>query len=206
MNKEEALAHFTEHVLQVKRKEMLQAVDLYFDRHQAELVQAFIESFRQLCWQIIQMQRNQLKGKIAYITYSLLRTEMIAGRFCYLMEAFDHRWFFDRQECQAMHDASWAGHFLERLAKELAVSSKRYVARILPPDVDRMMLAEAVYYHRYVQKLAQLALPKAVELPEYQCIEKEEKVEVRVGEYLDRSDIVYQELANPHPLLEKHST
>jgi hypothetical protein len=193
MVKEEVVQQFIENDVERKSLESLLALEEYFQMHKDALAQGFIQSFKQLCLKIKEMQAQGEKDKIGYITYSMLRTEILEGRHMYLLEASDSTWFFDRKECQVEYDASWAFQFLDRLESELEKKGKTYMGAITKPDIEKIKLREAGKYNQYVVSLAQYAMSQATALPEYLDIEREEELEVRVGEYLDISEIVYKE-------------
>ncbi|WCN36417.1 pentapeptide repeat-containing protein [Aneurinibacillus uraniidurans] len=193
MRKEEALARFIEEVAQPKSQETVGKLEQHFHRHKDEHAEAFIRSFQLLCRRIQTKQAQGEKGKIGYITYSMLRTEMMEGRYYYLIDASDRGWFFDRMECQEEYDASWAFHFLDVWGYELEREAKAYMGKITVPDIERLKRKEAKKYNAYMVSLARYAMPQALQVAEYREIKKEEELEVRVGEYLDSSEVVYKE-------------
>ncbi|MGC5327307.1 pentapeptide repeat-containing protein [Brevibacillus sp. SYSU BS000544] len=188
----QAWQHFEEHTVRPKIQECLFAIEDYFQTNKEQLADRFIESFRQICNQITKQQTAGQKGKIGYINYSMLRTEILAGSDHYLIDANDRRWYFDKQECQWSYDASWAFRFLEQAAQELDEARKAYAGLITPPDIEQLLLREAKNINQYIVSLARYAMPDAVKIEEFQKIEIEEEWEVRVGEYLDLNEVVYK--------------
>lgn len=193
MAKEDVLQHFIENEVQTKNLESLLALEEYFQNHKDELVHDFVQSFRNICRTIKTMQLRGEKGRIGHITYSMLRTEIMEGRHIYVIDASDITWFFDRKECQAEYNAGWAFQYLDVVESELEQISKTYMGAITKPDIERIKLGLANKYHQYVVSLARYAMPQAIILPEYLEIDKEEELEVRVGEYLDHSETIYKE-------------
>ncbi|MED0679992.1 pentapeptide repeat-containing protein [Aneurinibacillus thermoaerophilus] len=193
MEKEEALQHFIKNEAIPRITESLLALEDYFQTHKDTLVHDFIHSFQHLCHIIKERQEQGEKGKIGYITYSMLRTEIMEERSIYGIEATDSRWFFYPKACQAEYDAGWAFFFLDELENELEKARKAYMGEITKLDIEKLKLKEAAKYHQYVISLARYAMPQAVLLPAYLEIEKEEELEIRVGEYRDLSEVVYKE-------------
>ncbi len=193
MVKEDVVQHFIENEVQIKTLESLLALEEYFQTHKDELVHDFVQSFREICRKIKAMQSRGEKGNIGHITYSMLRTEIMEGRPIYLIDASDSTWFFDLKECQAEYNAGWAFQYLDVLENEIEQISKTYMGAITKPDIERIKLGLADKYNQYVVSLARYAMPQVIALPEYMEIAKEEELEVRVGEYLDISEIIHKE-------------
>lgn len=193
MKREDAITHFTETYLKPKINEKLFALDKYFHENKGRLVSAFLDSFRNICIEIKKMQASGEKGKIGFITYSMLRTALLERSYCMLIEAFNEDWFLDLRECHAGYEASWAFGFLEELGSELGDITKLYIGNIVGADIERIKLKEAEKFNEYVKSLARYAMPEALRIKEYMEIQREEVFEIRVGEYRDTSEIVYKE-------------
>jgi hypothetical protein len=209
MKRAEAWEHFVTNYARSTAGKKIMELEHYFTQHRDELITEFLESFREICLKIKAMQVAEAKGKIAWITYSMLRTAIVDRRPVYLVEACDQQWFLDPVECRTRYQAGWAFQFLDQLGTELAEQLKSlYLHQIDRTKPERYLLQEAEKYHQYVIRLARYAMPRAVQLPEFQAIAKEAEFAVRVGEYMDSSEVVYREsrrikdLAAAEPRLE----
>ncbi|RNB51440.1 pentapeptide repeat-containing protein, partial [Brevibacillus gelatini] len=191
MGREEALQHFWENEVPKRTIARLHALDAYYRAEKERLVQPFLRSFDEICQRMAAMQQQGKKGKMAYLTYSMLRTELLSGSNHYLLEATDSRWFFDPVECQAVYDASWAFRFLDELAAEWTEAARAYAGQIGPAEIERIKLAQAEKFHQYVVSLGRYALQQIDSVEAFWQVEMEDELEVRVGEYLDQSEIVY---------------
>jgi hypothetical protein len=89
MKRAEAWEHFVTDRAQPGNNEKLMALERYFQLHLEELIAKFLELFREICLKIKAMQSVGAKGKIACITYSMLRSAILDRRPIYLVEAFD---------------------------------------------------------------------------------------------------------------------
>ncbi|NQF15610.1 pentapeptide repeat-containing protein [Brevibacillus sp. HB1.3] len=191
MEREEALQHFKEHEVPKRTIASLHALDAYYQVNKERLAKEFLRSFEEICRRVVDMQEQGTKGKLAHLTYSMLRTELLEGSSQYLLEATDSSWFFDPVECQTSYDASWAFRFLDRLSDEWNEAARAYAGHVRLPDIERIKLVEAEKFHQYVVHLIRYAMVQAVQLEVFQQVDKEPELEVRVGEYLDQSEIVY---------------
>lgn len=158
-----------------------------FDSVQAE----FIESFVRLCDKIVFMQSNKEKREIAYINYSLLRTQIINNKYSYLISAYDDRWYSDESICEELYDASWALKYLDEYEAELNFHRKKYIDQITFRDVQKLKLELALEYHQFILQLARKTIIKAIETTAFKNVLKSIKFDVRVGEYFDISESIY---------------
>ncbi|MBC2580532.1 hypothetical protein [Clostridium sp. DJ247] len=193
MTREEALQHFQEKYVKIKSDEKIDELKKYYIKNKDELANGFIKSFKDICIKISNMQSAAEKDKIAYINYSILRTNIMDRKYMHLVDAFNKYWYFDIQECSTEYDTSWAFDFLEEFEKELEEIRKLYMNKISAPDIDKIKLKETKLYNQYIIDLAKYSMPEAIKLKEYKEIHKEDIVEIRVGEYRGSSELVYKE-------------
>lgn len=193
MNKEEALVHFHEDIVKPMVHEKLIALETYFWRYKDELVHDFLASLRRICSKAASMQVKQGKGPIGHIQYSMVRTRLQEKDHGTLIEAYDRRWYLDPQECWERYDAGWIWQYLDALEHPLEAERKRYMNLIDRPEMERLLLHQANKFYQYMTLLARYALRTPIDWPEWRDLVKDEEVEVRVGELLDFSEVVYKE-------------
>lgn len=193
MKREDALKHFEETYVKEKVDERLFAQEAYYQKNKDVLKSDFVESFRRFCLKIKKMQSSGEKGRIGYLTYSMLRTSLIERNYNMLIEAFNEEWFLDFDECQEVYNAGWAFKPLEELGAELEGLIKPYIGSLVSTDVERIKLKSAEKFLKYITSLARYAMPEIITLKEYLELQREEVLEIRVGEYRDKSEIVYKE-------------
>lgn len=193
MKREEALQHFKDNCVKEKSIQKILSLEQYFNKKKDELALNFIEAFKNICLKIKEMQSIEEKEKIAYITYSMLRTEILEKNYVYRIEAFNSLWFFDKKECEIKYDASWAFKFLNELWTDLEEEKKVYMSLVTSSDIEKIILKEAEKYNQYIIALGRYIGRKLEEVEEFKDIQKEEELEVRVGEYMDVSEVVYKE-------------
>ncbi|MGM0501842.1 MAG: pentapeptide repeat-containing protein [Bacillota bacterium] len=193
MNKREALEYFYDNYAERTINRSLFAVEEYFNTHLDELIADFRASFKKMCCQVNQLQKTGKKGKIAYITYSMLRTSIADKSYVYLVEAQNEYWFCDQQIFQMEYDASWLFEFLEEAERKLQQQMNSYINPLAKTDIERITLQQAEKYNWYLIYLARYALKEVLKLEEYQNLARTQEFEVRLGEYRDLSEIVYKE-------------
>ncbi len=151
----------------------------------------FIESFVKLCEKIHCMQAKKEKREIAYINYSLLRTQIIKNNPVYLINAYDDTWYVDNSVCEELYNVSWALKYLDEFESELNIERKKYIGRITSRDVQRIKLDKAGIYNEFILQLARKSIREAIKTTEFKKVATSEKLDVRVGEYFDFSESVY---------------
>ncbi|BFH11625.1 pentapeptide repeat-containing protein [Paenibacillus melissococcoides] len=192
MTRDEALRHWMDTAVAAKRWEHMHALHHIVMRDREKLAAEFIASFKHICRRIRRMQDEKRKGKIKYIHYSALRSRLLSGDYRCRIDAYDKQWYTDPQECSAEYDAGWAFCSLGDFTLAIAEQGKRYVGKVLPADVEAVMRSETVWYAAYLVKLARDALREAVRSDEFAAIDKEDELYIMVGEYKDRSELVYR--------------
>ncbi|MEK4730042.1 pentapeptide repeat-containing protein [Paenibacillus sp. FSL L8-0641] len=166
---------------------------LKFKAKQEQQIQACVEEFRGYCRDIRQEQLQGRKGKIGYITYSMLRTTWLEERPIYLVEAANALWVLDSKPIRFEWDTSWTYSYWTDLQQKLRREVEKQHVSLPELEWEQVMLEAAVHIHVLVVNMMRLAIKKTVCLPEFQELDREETFEIRVGEYMDHTISVYKE-------------
>lgn len=193
MKKSEALEHFKENYVMKARNKKLNELKLYYETNKDTLAKEMVEAFRKICIKARKLQLEGVKDKIAHIEFSLLRVRILEKRYSYLIDAYSSLYYLDKTECKSEYDVSWAFKYLEDFLEQLEQARKRYMNKILRPDIERIMLNEICHYNDYIVKLARYAMPQSVKLDEYNDLDRKQVVNIYVGDYRADNVIVYKE-------------
>ncbi|WP_458296145.1 pentapeptide repeat-containing protein [Paenibacillus jiagnxiensis] len=166
---------------------------MQFKETEEQRIQACVEAFRSYCRAIRQEQLQGRKGKIAYITFSMLRTTWLENQPAYLVEASDALWVLDPEPIRFEYDAGWLCSYWLDLQRQLQAAAGEQQASLSALELEQAMLEAALPIHSIFVNVMRLAMRRAVHLPEFQELDRAEVFEVRVGEYLDQSISVYKE-------------
>lgn len=191
MNKQEALLHFKEHIVQELLEQRLNEVQQIFNQRHIELTADLIATFQQFCQQVLDMQDEEKKADIAFINFSMLRTSILSGSYVYLIEAYSNEWYEDPNKCHFTYDVSWLYSCFALLMASLKQESKKYMSVLNEADAEIAALETLPYFHQFIVALVRFAIPDFVESSLYQSIRKSTKVTIRVGEYKDISEQIY---------------
>jgi len=193
MKRSEALQHFKDNYVMKTREKKLNELKLYYETNKDALAKEMIGAFREICINARKLQLEGVKDKIAHIEFSLLRIRILEKRYSCLIDAFSGLYYLDNTECTLEYDVSWAFKYLDEFLEQLEQARKRYMNKILRPDIERIMLNEISHYNEYIVKLARYAIPQAVKLDEYNDLDRKEVVNIYVGDYRAANAIVYRE-------------
>ncbi|MGG4554495.1 pentapeptide repeat-containing protein [Paenibacillus humicus] len=191
MDAEEILDDIKGRILEPAMEEVITALEAEFHHQKEQHIEAFIQSFQNMCIHIKRMQDKGQKAPIAYIHFSFLRTSILQQKYTYLIEAYSEEWYGDENECISFYDASWAYKSFNSLQDMLTQKLKMYFKLFHPGDSERIMLEYIPYFHQFIVAIARMAVCRAVELPEAQQIAKSSCFRARIGEFKDLSEDIY---------------
>lgn len=185
MNRIEALELFiNKHVKKLSLEKILK-LEEYYQNNKEDLKKDFLKSFIGIC------KKAQNKEEIGYITYSMLRTNLMENNKNYLIEVSDETWFLDENKCTGEYNGGFAFNILTELEEELKELVKPYL-EIKAFDVEALIRKEASKYNEYIISIARYALKDIETLEEFQSLNLSEEFEVRIGEFRDITEAVFK--------------
>ncbi|MCM1258324.1 MAG: pentapeptide repeat-containing protein [Roseburia sp.] len=179
--------------LQGKSRELTGLLDEYVTSHLEELKEKFTDCFCNYCDKIYEMQQQGKKGAVAYIQFSVLRTNILLNRHEIRLDAYDENWYMDRVECSGSYPVKEFYLYLEKYGEaveELRVKSQGGVSLA---QAQKRVFDESNLYLFYVAELIRIGMRQVVKRESYQRIERAPCFMVCIGGYLDRFDILYKE-------------
>jgi uncharacterized protein YjbI with pentapeptide repeats len=169
------------------------ALAAYIDQNYGKLRKDLIDCFGRLFGTVAKAQREKAKGEIAFVVLSVLRTGVSLGTGRCLLSAYDKNWYADKQPLECEYDASWLLGFLVRYGNALRQKSLEYVGKATRADAERIRDAKFAEYSRDIAALCRKCVDGIVALGGYAEIEKHEVFDIRVGEYFDLTESVWNE-------------
>ncbi|WP_017813073.1 pentapeptide repeat-containing protein [Paenibacillus shenyangensis] len=155
-----------------------------------------MDNFIQCCSYIRQQQLDGYKGKIHYITYSLLRTGLLDGQPAYLIQAADEHWMLDQHSIEYEYKGDCIFQYWHQLLDRIVREADAAGWKISEFELDNIRLEEADCFHQVLISVLRKAMRQAVKQPEYIELKRALQVEIRAGEYLDQSVCIYKENRN----------
>lgn len=185
------LQHFYEVEVPQHRLRYLLALEDFFQTAKEQLTQQFQQDFQRICQELKQQQLQRQKEPLGHISFSLLRTELLAGRTLLLVEATNGEWFFDTKPIVTTYDAGWALRFLQDMMAELTRYSQTFNGMITQVELEAVQLQEVRHFYQYIVALLRYALTDIDRHPDFKALWCEPAIEIRVGELMDTSEVVY---------------
>lgn len=193
VERSEALKHFEEEYINRYVREMKKNIEKYIDDHRKELTEAFVENFRTLCRKIKEMQKEGRKGKIAYITYSFNIHNLQKESRDYVVQAYGSEWFLEEgEECKISYNVGWLYDFLDDFYGRLFEISKKYMSNINASDMDQVWKKGVIHCDVKLLNFTKRAIKEAVKTEEFKALDKEEVLEIRLGQEKGYNEIIYK--------------
>ena len=193
MRRSEALKHFEDEYTMPSFIQMDEEMDKYIEENRKELTDAFVENFRTLCNKIRTMQNEGKKGKIAYITYSFTIDNLQKESRDYEVQAFGTEWFLEEgEECKISYNVGWIYDFLDSTYSKLLEISKKYIGKINGADMDQVWKRGIVFCDVRLLSFAKKAIKEAIKIEEFKAIDKEEVLEIRLGQKKGYNEIIHK--------------
>lgn len=179
--------------LEQERKSLVEQLDSYIKNHYEELIEKFAECFKKYCNKIRMMQQAGKKEKIAYIHFSVLRTNILLKKHEIRIDAFDENWYMDPMECSYSYPVNEIYTYLEKYSNVVEELWKQSTDLNDFSDVYRKVFLESNIYLFYVAEIIRQGMRKLIETEEYKSVAKAECFVVCIGGYMDKFDILYKE-------------
>ena len=193
MRRSEALKHFEDEYTSPSFIEMNEKIDKYIEENRKKYTDAFVENFRILCNKIKSMQDEGKKGKIAYITYSFTIDNLQKESRDYEVQAFGTEWFLEEgEECKISYNVGWIYDFLDSTYDKLLEISKKYIGKINGADMDQVWKDGIILCDVRLLNFGKKAIKEAIKIEEFKAIDKEEVLEIRLGQKKGYNEIIHK--------------
>lgn len=179
--------------LERKAKELATELDDYVKEHFEELIDKFIKCFSDYCNQIAEMQKQGKKGDIAYIHFSVLRTNILLGKHELRIDAYDENWYLDSAECSYHYPVEEIYCYLEKYSDAVMDLWQKSQDINNLADAYRKVFDVSNIYLFYVAELIRMGIRRMHQSESFLSVKKAECFIVGIGGYMDRFDILYKE-------------
>lgn len=179
--------------LQRKSKELATSLDGYVKSHFEQLVDQFIDCFSGYCDKIYQMQQQGEKGAIAYIHFSVLRTNILLKKHEIRLDAYDENWYLDSVECSGRYPVREFYSYLEEYGEMVEELRSKSMGKVSLAKAQGRVFAESDLYLFFVAELIRVGMRKVIQTESYQKIDRAPCFVICIGGFLDRFDILYKE-------------
>lgn len=167
-------------------------IDELYRNNKEDIDSELIKRFGSVCEKCIDMQKNNLKGQVTYIYFSLLRTSILEGKGEFRIDLYDENWFLDKQECSINIELDFLYRCIFELKSNLKIRKIDYGRTITDMDIETIILDETDKYHILAVELLKELVSKFVESDSYKKMNKSINIKILAGELMDSSEIIYE--------------
>lgn len=179
--------------LNQKSTDLLNQLDLYIKNNFDQLTDRVSDCISQFGESIYQMQQGGKKGAVAYLQFSMLRTNILRNRHELRLDAYDDTWYMDMAECSGSFKVDEVLSPLTKFSAMVEALWKEASTSMTLRETQSRIFEESQKYLIFLAELIRLGMQKAVETEGYRKFAKAPVFVVCIGGLLDRVDILYKE-------------
>jgi uncharacterized protein YjbI with pentapeptide repeats len=177
--------------------EKLFETEVLFCESFSTMSKAFKENFREICSEIAALQETGSLGEIAYIEYTLLRSNIINKNYAVEIRVYGKEWFMCKnQRVAGQLDISFLFQKLDRLWVDLLMMRKQYIGKVSSLDVSEFIMDTVPQFYAYVISLCRFSILDCVKQNYFKVIKKMPQFSINVGEYMAQTTPIYKENFN----------
>ena len=186
--------HFTERARTLLNEKLFKTEEL-FPGEFPRLSKKFKESFAQMCGEILRLQKDGDFGDVAYIEYTMLRTNLINKDYVSEVCIYGENWYLCKnQRAVGRFDISVLFKHFDELWQELIAIRKNYVGKVSAQEVTAFIMSEAApKFYSYITKLCRFSILECVGQDYFKAIKKSPQFEINSGEYMAQTEAIYKE-------------
>lgn len=178
---------------QLKNQKLFELEDLYQARLET-YIPALQEHFCDTCETILHLQQQKKLGKLSYLEYTLLLTNIIRHQMSAEIRVYDDRWYFDAgQLAVASLDCSFFLRKYQELWDELMSARKRFQKTGPAQETTAFLLSCASQFYKYIVSALRFSILPCTEKEPFVSIQRAEEFEINAGEYMAHTEAVYKE-------------
>ncbi len=191
MLKKEALDVFKNKYVLEEIKNLENEINSYLIKNYSDIEKGIIENIKELLIKIKEAQDVDNKKYISFITYSILRTEILNNKSECLVSAYDKEWYLDNKPVEIYYDASWLFKHIHTFQETLLSIRKRFIGQVSSLEVLKIKFIVVDIYKTYLTLALRNAFETIETIDEFKAIKKDDRFSIQVGEYIDFTESVF---------------
>ena len=190
MNITEVVMSLEKYLNKVEIKNFNEIRKMYLENKET-FTKPFLKTMDCMFQDIIRLQECGKKGKVAYISFSMLYSNLLLDKNSLRIDIYDSNYVCDDVEVVG----EWTPeHIFDRckddMDKAMRILSSDYI-RVEPYEHRMLYQSYVADYYLLAVVILRDMLPMIKELKTYQHMQKEEEVVVIYGEYMDKGEKIY---------------
>ena len=174
--------------------EKLFETEVLFRKDFSSMSKNFKDNFKEICIEIVSLQEAENLGDIAYIEYTLLRSNIMDKNYTAEIRVYGKEWFMCKnQRVVGQLDISILFQNFDRLWLDLLTMRKQYIGKISSIDVSEFIMDVAPKFYSYVISLCRFSILDCIEQSCFKKLKKTSDFSINVGEYMAQTEPIYKE-------------
>lgn len=159
-----------------------------------DFIPVFQNHFHKICEEICKLQTKKEIGKISYLEYTFLFTNLIQKKEIAEVRIYNDDWYLDAgQRAVGSFDYSFVFTKYRDLWNEVMSSRKRFAGTVTAQQAISFLLTCASVFYRYVASIFRYSILPCVETEPFLSIQRADEFEINVGEYMAYTEAIYKE-------------
>ncbi|MBU5316064.1 hypothetical protein KQI30_07250 [Clostridium bornimense] len=171
--------------------EIFVELDKEYQKNLNVIINDVVRDFSKVCQRVIELQKRNEKGKVKYIYFSFLRTNILADNGDFRVDIYDENWFLDNKQCSGSIDMSFVFKYLFNFIEEIKKNSLENKISMSDIELEKIKLEESERYKILAIEYLKTIVLKMVEDEKYKQMIKDENIYIIAGEYMDECQLIY---------------
>ena len=155
----------------------------YIENNSKEIENRMVKSFKEF------FVRCRDK-RVEYIVLSILRTSLLEGKGMCLISGYDENWYLDMNPVEGKFDSGFIFSFFHEYAEIIDKERKKYIGKITYGDIEKIKRERFMDYAGFLYAIFNNSMESIMELEELEKSNISETVQMRIGEYMDETEMV----------------
>lgn len=190
MERQEKMMRAMEQILPAQFEKSCEKITENCETRSQEMVSEFLAAIKQVMDRAVVLQKFGEKGKIKYLMFSYLHSGMFLGRDFIRVDVMDQGFYNDQAESAAYLNLNGIYGCFEEDMTEIKKEMFELCPRIRKYEMDLIRYEYEIYYHQATEEFIRVMLMELGEETLLAGIEREDKVQILFGEYMDSADVL----------------
>ena len=147
----------------------------------------FLRHFAELFRILVSQQNLGEKGLLRWITISFLKSSVTAGTYEIATACHTADLYLDEAETETYWRMGFMKDAIERDMAVIIPNLKKKIFRIRDYEIEEFRAQYAYTYTALLLVLFNRVLPRVFDLPEFMSVQKEDRVEITFGGYMEET-------------------
>lgn len=190
MTKQQSIEKWQKEVFSMALKNAEKMLTDYLQSHAEQIIKQVCQN---LCNIFENISRKQ-QYKAAYITFHLMRKDILDGIYQYRVFLYNDSWYLKPGQQIDVLDTRFVYDYYELFYKDLIQNSIAFRSFLSVAEIEIFAMRALETFHGYVVDILRYAINDVLEQDCYYKIQKEQVLEIQSGEYYESCDKIYKEV------------